>query len=815
MFVSFLFVPLLSGSGLLPHSHTNLNDRIDEARTCTASYVLNDRLLHDFELLANGGFHPLQAWMTEAEYHSVLADATLPSGAFFPLPITLDGPKFLANTDRLCLTDAFNNVLAYMTDLASYPRDFEKESEICDPERDPSHPAIEYLVRTQDHVLLTGNLFVVQLPPTRKFLDARLTPAEVKRKLQQRQSTSDGRVVAFQTRNPLHLAHLTLAITAANDLNATLLLHPVVGPTKDDDVPVDERVRSYYSVLNVIHKIKESETVPQTLPPEILNIDVELVFLPLAMRLGGPREAGLHALVRRNYGATHFIVGRDHAGCKRRDGRDFYGPLDARDWLTAMATKHDLGIEIVGYPEFVFSEKIGRYVRIDTVPEGDSTRSLSGTKVRALLSKGEKVPDWFSLPEVVEAIRPAYRPAKDRGLVVFLVGLSGSGKSTLATNLVQELGERPDVLLLDGDVVRNFLGSGLGFSKDDRFKQLERVSWVAEEVSKRGGTVIVSMIAPYKQAREDFRRKIVFGARANFVEILVNTDLAVCEARDPKGLYRKARAGEIRLTGVNDPWEKPENPDLAVDGAEIVGENSRLILAHLKTQGIIEKSLSEISVIAPYVTQEEGEFGTPEFKMFFARPKNFQRISPWHDIPLYARSAIVNMVVEIPRGTRAKMEISTDQNLNPLMHDLTKTGDVRYYQHPKPLPGNYGLLPQTLGADGDPLDVLEISGRNFRSGAVVRFQVLGVMGLIDQGEEDWKIIVRAIDRVDGEAALESWSGELKAKVERWFREYKVYEGKKENTVVDMEMDAFGAIDEAHQRWKTSRGAGCTRDAEEL
>jgi sulfate adenylyltransferase len=363
----------------------------------------------------------------------------------------------------------------------------------------------------------------IQPPVHYDFKARRDTPNELRayfRKLGWR------RVVAFQTRNPLHRAHQELTFRAAREAQANLLIHPVVGMTKPGDIDHFTRVRCYEAVLD--HYPAATTTM------SLLN---------LAMRMAGPREAVWHGIIRRNHGCTHMIVGRDHAGPgKNSQGKDFYGPYDAQELFKTHAA--EIGIEMVDFKQMVYVQEKAQYYPVDEVPEGATVLDISGTELRRRLQEGIEIPDWFSFPAVVDELRRT-KPARHRqGFTVFFTGFSGSGKSTIANALMvklMEMGGRP-VTLLDGDVVRKHLSSELGFSKEHRDLNIQRIGFVASEITKNGGIAICAPIAPYATTRRTVREMIEqYGA---FVEVHVATSLEECERRDRKGLYKLARAGQ-------------------------------------------------------------------------------------------------------------------------------------------------------------------------------------------------------------------------------------------------------------------------------
>jgi sulfate adenylyltransferase len=314
---------------------------------------------------------------------------------------------------------------------------------------------------------------------------------------------------------------------------------------------------------------------------------VVLSLLPLAMRMGGPREALWHAIIRRNYGANHFIVGRDHAGPgKDSQGNDIYGPYDAQELVTQY--EEEVGVTMVPFKMLQYLVDEERYEEVDKIPNGAKTKSISGTQVREdYLGRGVPLPSWFSRPEVAGILAESFPPRHRQGICVWFTGLSGSGKSTTAAILATRLLEHGrEATVLDGDVVRTHLSKGLGFSKEDRDTNIRRIGFVASEIARHGGVVICAAISPYRATRNDVRNMVGDG----FVEVFVDTPLSVCEERDTKGLYAKARRGEIKgFTGIDDPYEAPESAEIILNTTEYTPEdNVNQLINYLIEQGYLQ-----------------------------------------------------------------------------------------------------------------------------------------------------------------------------------------------------------------------------------
>jgi sulfate adenylyltransferase len=536
------------------------------------SWDLTPRQICDLELLMNGGFAPLKGFLSEADYNGVVKDMRLTSGALWPMPITLDvSEKFAEGLELgqdIALRDQEGVILATLTVTDRWTPDKAHEAKHVFGADDQAHPAVNYLHHQAGPVYLGGPLIGIQPPVHYDFRGRRDTPNELRayfRKLGWR------KVVAFQTRNPLHRAHQELTFRAAREVQANLLIHPVVGMTKPGDVDHFTRVRCYEAVLD---QYQGSTTT--------------MSLLNLAMRMGGPREAVWHGLIRANHGCTHFIVGRDHAGPgKNSAGEDFYGPYEAQDLFRKYQS--EIGCEMVDFKHMVYVQERAQYEPADEI-EGDVTvLNISGTELRRRLAEGLEIPEWFSFPEVVTELRKTRPPRASQGFTVFFTGFSGSGKSTIANALMvklMEMGGRP-VTLLDGDIVRKNLSSELGFSKEHRDLNIRRIGYVASEITKNGGIAICAPIAPYAATRRLVREDVeAFGA---FVEVHVATSIEECERRDRKGLYKLARAGKIKeFTGISDPYDVPEKPELRVETENVEVDNcAHQVILKLEQMGLI------------------------------------------------------------------------------------------------------------------------------------------------------------------------------------------------------------------------------------
>jgi sulfate adenylyltransferase len=536
------------------------------------SWELRPRQLCDLELLCNGGFAPLTGFMTRPDYESVCATMRLGDGTLWPIPIVLDvDPDFahrLSPGTKIALRDAEGLLLAALHVGEVWQPDVRAEAAAVYGTEDPEHPGVRYLLERKGEMYVGGKLESIRQPQHYDFSHLRMAPSELRAEFARLGWRS---VVAFQTRNPMHRAHFELTLRAARELRANLLLHPVVGQTRPGDLDHFVRVRCYEALL-------------QRYPPRM----AKLALLPLAMRMAGPREALWHAIIRRNHGCTHFIVGRDHAGPgNRRDGRPFYEPYAAQDLVASH--QGEIGIAMVPFRRMVYVEGEDAYLPDDEVPPARRVLDLSGTELRRRLVEGAEIPSWFTFPEVLAELRRSHPPRSRQGFTVFMTGLSGAGKSTVANVLLSrflQMGGRP-VTLLDGDIVRKHLSSELGFSKKDRDINIRRIGFVASEITKNGGIALCAPIAPYDSVRKEVRAMIA--PLGGFVLVHVDAPLAVCEQRDRKGLYAKARAGMIpNFTGVSDPYEPPSDAEIVLQTAELSPEEAaQSVLLHLEREGFV------------------------------------------------------------------------------------------------------------------------------------------------------------------------------------------------------------------------------------
>lgn len=540
--------------------------------------VLTERQLCDLELIQNGGFSPLEGFLGAKDYESVCKNMRLTDGSLWPMPITLDVTKEeaaalkLQTGSRVVLRDPRDdNALAILTVSDLYPVQREFEAQHVFGSTDAAHPAIAYLNNSVKDLYVGGSIQAISKPRYYDYVALRYTPAELRAHFSK---VAWRNVVAFQTRNPMHRAHRELTVRAARQRQANILIHPVVGMTKPGDVDHYTRVRVYTSLM-----------------PRYPHGSAHLALLPLAMRMGGPREAVWHAIIRKNFGVTHFIVGRDHAGPgKNSQGVDFYGPYDAQQLVTQFTG--ELGIEMVPFQMMTYLPSQDEYYPVDEVPAGAQTLDISGTELRKRLRTGQPIPDWFSYESVVKTLRESYPPKAKQGFTIFLTGLYNSGKDEVARALQTRLNEQGgrSVSLLLGETVRSELSAELGFSAEDRHKNIQRIAFVAAELTRAGAATIVAPIAPYNHSRAAAKQLVQStGGSGNFFLVHISTPLEVCESTDRKGIYQKARAGEIpNFTGVSDKYEVPADADASFDLSKVtVAEAAHGVILLLETNGLI------------------------------------------------------------------------------------------------------------------------------------------------------------------------------------------------------------------------------------
>lgn len=534
--------------------------------------ILTLRQRCDLELIMNGGFVPLTTFMNQQNYNSVVKNMRLANGILWPIPIIFDVSKEFADKlksdDSIELIDPDGTLYAILTVSEFWQPDKKEEVNAVYGTDHHSHPGVEYIYSKTGDVYVSGKLHTFKLPMHFDFKELRYTPKTLQQAFQQKNWT---RIIAFQTRNPMHKAHQELTIRACKQFDANLLIHPVVGMTKPGDIDYYARVRCYkYMLAKYPHNL------------------AMLSLLPLAMRMAGPKEALWHAIIRKNYGCTGFIIGRDHAG-PGIDDRDqtFYAPYAAQELV--INHENELGISIVPFPEMVYVKETKSYLPITQVEPTQTVLKISGTELRHCLRERIDISEWFSYPEIIDELRKLYPPKDELGFTIFFTGLSGSGKSTLAQAFRIRLLEKYNrwVSLLDGDIVRSILSTELTFSREHRELNIRRIGYVASEITKHRGIAICSLIAPFSDARRAVRNMI--SEQGGFIEVFLSTPLAVCEERNPKGIYTKARAGLIKnFTGISDPYEKPENPEIELDTSKYsIDQCVDIILEKIRSLGYL------------------------------------------------------------------------------------------------------------------------------------------------------------------------------------------------------------------------------------
>ncbi|MFH1047133.1 MAG: bifunctional sulfate adenylyltransferase/adenylylsulfate kinase [Patescibacteria group bacterium] len=542
----------------------NLRDKIAALKRLN----LTDRQVCDLELLLDDSFAPLKGYLDEADYRSVVESMRLADGTLWPIPVALDvrADCNIEPGEEILLCDKYGNPLAVLNVSSIYYADKQREAEQVYRTADQRHPGVWRLFNDVGNRYLGGRLTEVVLSERRRsFADLRHSPAELKDWFK---ANGWEKIIGFQTRNPIHRAHYELMRRGAEEHGAKILIHPTVGETKPGDIDAVTRVRCY-------RKVADSH----------MSDFAKLSLLPLAMRMAGPREALWHAIIRKNYGCTHFIVGRNHAD----PGLDFYGPYDAQE----LVKKHEaeIGISVIPMAEIAYVPSEKKYFYEHELEPHHEPAKISGTELRRMIREGEEVPEWLSFPEIVAELRLAVQLERQRGVTIFLTGLSSSGKSTVAKILRDQLTEMQPraITLLDGDVVRENLSKGLGFSREDRDTNILRIGFVASEITRHGGICICAAIAPYAAARSKNRELI--SRNGTYIEVLVDTPVEVCKERDVKGLYRKAELGQLKnFTGVDDPFERSADAEIRLDTVHFSPEQcAQQVIGYLLEQGLIGK----------------------------------------------------------------------------------------------------------------------------------------------------------------------------------------------------------------------------------
>lgn len=538
------------------------------------SITITQRQFCDLELLLNGAFSPLTGFMTQAEYDSVLSDMRLPNGLLWTIPIILDISEAQAKEIKLGDNVGLRDPEGFMLAVLSV-EDVWKPNKIHEAEKiygttSDHHPGVQYLLNETQDYYIGGKIEGIQLPLHYDFETLRDTPEQLRFLFNKH---GWRKVIGFGTSKPMHRLHREITLNAAKEVGGHILLHPVVGMSKPGDLIYYNRVKCYQSIK-------------QYYPKHM----VMLSLLPIAMRMAGPREAIHNAIVRQNYGCSHIIIGPEHAAPPnvRQGAERFYERYSAQKLLETY--QNELEIEMITISEQRYVTKQKKFMSVSEIEkQGFQGELFKDEELYSSLEKGCDIPDWFSFPEVINELRKVCKPRIKSGITLFFTGLSGSGKSTLAKILYAKFiedGNRP-VTLLDGDIVRHYLSSELGFDKKHRDINVKRIGFVASVINKNGGIAICAPIAPYSSIRKYVRE--INSQYGSFVEIHVATPLEECEKRDRKGLYAKARKGEIKqFTGISDPYEEPENPEIKIDTSQLTPmEAAQEIMLYLLKEGYI------------------------------------------------------------------------------------------------------------------------------------------------------------------------------------------------------------------------------------
>ena len=534
--------------------------------------TLSNLQLCDLELLLNGGFYPLTSFMTQVDYLSVLKTGRTVDGHLWPVPIYLDITENVADNitegNMVILQDQESHPLASMVVSDIWKPNKKDEALSVYWTQCTDHWGVDYLFNSVGSTYIAGHLRKINMPIHRANLSLLYTPFDIKNWKQQNGIDT---LIGFQTRNPIHRYHFEMTKRIALEYSGNLLIHPAMGETKLGDIPASYRIQCYKKVLPYYPK----------------NI-AKLALIPLAMRMAGPKEALLHTLIRKNFGCTHFIIGRDHSGPGIDSrGNAFYSPYASQDYVRKYA--QEIGIDIINCEEVVYQTKKAKYCYLREVSKDEAFERISGTTLRRLIKLQHEIPSWMTFPEVAEQLKKYYSHHDQRGVTLFFTGLSGSGKSTIATALKKHLEILTDrkVTLLDGDVIRHLLSKDLSFTEQDRNTHIERLAFIASEINKHRGICICAAISPFSSARHTART--VISKRGHFFEIYLSTPISVCEERDVKGLYEQARKGKIpHFTGISQVYEKPMSADCVIDTSKTtISASVSIIINMLRDQGCI------------------------------------------------------------------------------------------------------------------------------------------------------------------------------------------------------------------------------------
>ncbi len=531
---------------------------------------LNVEQIKDVLNITYGVYSPLEGFLKEQDFNGVVKDMRLKSGVVWPIPIVLDiteeQAQDLQNEEKILLSNKENTPFALMEDIEIYTYDKDFFVKNVFGTLDQNHPGVESVYKMEKY-LIGGKIMLLENSFS-LFPEHNLKPKETREEFKKR---GWKRIVAFQTRNVPHRGHEHLQKTALKETDG-LFVQPVIGEKKLEDFK-DEYIIASYELLIEKHYPKG---------------EVVLGILPLKMRYAGPREAVFHAIIRKNFGCSHFIVGRDHAGVG-----NYYNAFDAQK-IFERFKKEEVGITIMKFNEVLYCPDCKKHVFIEECNHKNRI-SFSGTKMRQCLINKEMPPFYIMRPEVYNLIVNSYNSlvddmyknnnSKKQGFVLWFTGLSQSGKTTNADAVYEVLKEKGIIVeRLDGDIIRQYLTRDLGFSKEDRDENIRRVGFVAKLLARNKVAVIASFITPYKEQRENLKKEI-----DSFIEVFCDCPIDDCAERDKNGLYEKAKRGEIdNFTGISDPYEKPENPDIILDTQnQSIEENKRKVISFLEEKNLI------------------------------------------------------------------------------------------------------------------------------------------------------------------------------------------------------------------------------------
>jgi sulfate adenylyltransferase len=588
------------------------------------SYLISNADLSIFYRIADGALSPLEGPMESSEFYRVLEQRTIVrNGIILPWTIPLAFPIAKMDAERLEIGEVVSVKnqtgdyvgLIEISDIYFFDKNQYNKSVYGTDRKD--HPGPRIVNDDTRNYLLGGKIRSLPVPRHTIYGQYLLSPYETRQLFQKRKWD---RIIAFQTRNPLHRAHEYAIVYAMETLtrqgNFTgAVINAIVGATKYDDVPAEVRMKSYEILLNKrILGAGDIDSLFWKSTGYDLVDQVLLIGLDMKMFYAGPKEAIMHAIYRQNYGFTDIIIGRKHADAPFDDGKPVWGDFDAQQIFNVV--NDHLAIRPFKVGHAAYFDKINRVGLIDQyISKGYSPLSISGQKLREKLRNSLKIDERLIRRPVAQILSDFYRTqivnrenvswsessiskherAKrngHRGMIIWLTGLSGSGKSTIASRLQYDLFKLGcQVFILDGDNIRMGLNKDLGFSPEDREENIRRIGEVAKLFANAGMIVITAFISPYKKDRNRVR---LLMAEGEFIEIYVKASLNVCRIRDPKGLYKKAVNGEIKdFTGVSAPYEEPDHPELIIETDRLSLEQEiKLILSYLRGHHKINESIA-------------------------------------------------------------------------------------------------------------------------------------------------------------------------------------------------------------------------------